>query len=283
MEEIYSTTDLAKQAEAAVKFGDLDSVKALYQSAASEASTQKGLLSTIATAAVRTKQVAVLRWAYSEGFRPNEQSLNDIFYEAACEALSVPIWRVILSHGYDLNKQSSEFIGDGLCESAFRGNLEVFIFLLENGADPNRGNCISEQTASVWAITSDESPAHPCNEMLRQLLKHGWKNRREGTHIAAAETGNLEALRILVEDPYAPADLEEVEAWWHAATLVERDEWGTALYRAAYKGQEEPVRYLLERGASPGFKDGKGRGCLWAARVGENVAVIQLMDEAGAE
>lgn len=74
-------------------------------------------------------------------------------------------------------------------------------------------------------------------------------------HIAAAEIGNTEALKLLVEHG---ADLEEASGWWPNCGIIEVDKWGTALYRTAYKGQREPVTYLLDKVANIWFKDDKG-------------------------
>ncbi|KAI2950253.1 hypothetical protein CBS147323_10737 [Aspergillus niger] len=98
-------------------------------------------------------------------------------------------------------------------------------------------------------------------------------------HIAAVEIGNMEALKLLAEHG---ADLEEARGWWFNCG-VEGDVWGTALYRAAFKGQRDSVAYLLDKGASTRFKDEKGRSIMWAARQGDNKEVISLLLDVGLE
>lgn len=78
------------------------------------------------------------------------------------------------------------------------------------------------------------------------------------------------------------ADLEEASGWWPSCGIIEADKWGTALYHAAYKGQREPVTYLLDKGTNIWFKDEKGRSILWAAKQGGN-EVIELLKFAGLE
>ena len=90
----------------------------------------------------------------------------------------------------------------------------------------------------------------------------------------------MEALKLLVEHG---ADLEEACGWWPNCCIIEVDKWGTALYCAAYKGQKEPVAYLLGKGANIWFKDGKGRSILWAAKQGGNEDVVELLKSAGLE
>lgn len=92
-------------------------------------------------------------------------------------------------------------------------------------------------------------------EILHLMLQYGWNQKRSVMHIAAAEIGNTEALKLLVEHG---ADLEEASGWWPNCGIIEVDKWGTALYRTAYKGQREPVTYLLDKVANIWFKDDKG-------------------------
>lgn len=75
----------------------------------------------------------------------------------------------------------------------------------------------------------------------------------------------MEVLRLLVDHG---ANLEEFGAWWFNPGVLEVDKWGIVLYRATYKGQRDAVAYLLEKGASVGSKDKKGRDVLLAAREG---------------
>lgn len=254
--------------------GNLEAVKAFYNS--ESPSKKPDLLVGIAERAARKAQVEILDWVFREGFHVASDSLNNEFYHQACFAQSIDVWKALVKNGFDLNGHHSEFVGDALSLEAYNGNVEIVRFLLENGEDPNQAWAYCDLYPGVCALTGK----NPSLEIIRLLLQHGWRQRESGTHIAAAEIGNLEALQLLVENG---ADLEEVEAWWSNPGVNEKDREGTALYRAALKGQGSSVEYLLNVGAKHDFKDKKGRSILWAAKQGEDEKVNELLKRAGLE
>lgn len=94
-------------------------------------------------------------------------------------------------------------MGDALSLAAYEGNNDIARFLLENGQDPN----------DSWAGYDDMEPSvaalageRPSLTILHLLLQLGWNQKGSVAHIAAAEIGNMEALKLLVEHG---ADLEE--------------------------------------------------------------------------
>ncbi|KAI1119093.1 ankyrin repeat-containing protein [Nemania sp. NC0429] len=255
-----------------VAAGDLDAIKNLYTSTDSE--QQGSLLTSIAECAARDSKTDILDWSFRSGFEISRTSLNNELYEQACYSRSPAVFAVLLAHGIDINGYHSEYIGDALSLAAYHGDVEFARFLLEKGADPNQAWGHQEHEAGVWAIVGD----NPSSEILRLMLQHGWMQKDSTAHIAAAEHSNLEVLKLLVEADHG-ADLEHSEPWWSVPSETEGDRYGTALYRAALKGREEAVAYLLEKGANPSFKDKMGRSCLWAAMEGGNKRVIQLLRE----
>jgi ankyrin repeat protein len=259
--------------EEAISAGDLDTVNKLYATADSD--QQPKLLASVAAHAARKGQVDILDWCCRAGLQLPRDSLNNELYEQACMSRSPAVFGVLIKHGLDLNSNHSEFIGDALSLAIYHGDVDLVQFLLENGADPNQAWGHQEHEAGVWAIVGPNSS----HEVLRLMLKHGWTQKDSTAHIAAAEHGDLEALRLLVEAENG-ADLECAEPWWPIPS-ENKGEPGTALYRAAWKGQEEAVRYLLERGADTKFKDAKGQSCYWAAKEGGNDKVVEALEERG--
>ncbi|KAI0468346.1 ankyrin repeat-containing domain protein [Xylaria cf. heliscus] len=258
--------------EEAIMAGDLGTIQNLYTIANSD--QKAALLTLIAERAARNTKTEILEWCFRSGLEIPRSSLNNELYDQACFSLSPAIFAVLLAHGLDLNGYHSEHVGDALSLSAYYGNIELARFLLEKGADPNQAWGYQEHEAGVWAIVGPS----PSAEILRLMLQYGWTQKESTAHIAAAEVGNLEALKLLVEADHG-ADLEHSEPWWGVPTENEEDRCGTALYRAALKGKEESVAYLLEKGANPGFEDKMGRSCFWAAREGGNERVMQLLEQ----
>lgn len=200
------------------------------------------------------------------------------------------MWRVLFAHGYDFNAHMSE-VGDALSEAVWDGDVALATCLLEEGgADPNHLFGSNMNECGICAFIGEHTEC--ASELLRLMLRHGWTptfpnpwRAQAGvcgaTAIAAAELGLLEELRVLVEE--GGADIEVADSWFTGEPGDGDDggALGTALYRAAYRGREATVAYLLDRGADPTFKDDKGRSCLWAVRRGGNDKVVQMFLDKG--
>lgn len=270
--------------DAQILAGDLDAVAASFDKLPPD---PDGLLMGIAARAARSRQVAILEWAFTRGLQLPRRSVNHVLYHSASGS-SPEVWRVLFAHGYDFNAHVSE-VGDALSEAVWDGDVALATVLLEEGgADPNRVSGYDMNECGICALVGEHTGRAP--ELLRLLLRHGWaptvpSPRGAGssgaTAIAAAELGLLEELRVLVEE--GGADIEAAESWFTGEPGGGGDPWawGTALYRAAYRGREATVAYLLDRGADPTFKDDKGRSCLWAARRGGNDKVVQMFLDRG--
>lgn len=248
------------------------------------------LLMAIAARAASRNNVAVLEWTFIRGLELPRRSVNHILYQCATNS-SPDVWRMLFAHGYDFNAHQSE-VGDALSGALLVGNMALAKCLLEEGgADPNSVSGDDMNECGICALRTDRPELRP--DMLRLLLRHGWtpttqRSPRGGdggggsTAIAAAELGLLDELRILVEE--GGADLEVAAQWFTGERhcfVENRWAWGTALYRAAFRGQEATVAYLLGRGARPTYRDQVGRSCLWAARHGGNDKVVQMFVERG--
>ncbi|KAI0411549.1 ankyrin repeat-containing domain protein [Xylaria grammica] len=237
--------------EEAIVAGDLETLRNLYATASTD--QQSALLTSIAERAARNAKTEILDWCFRSGLEVSRNSLNNELYDQACFSLSPAVFDVLIAHGIDINRYHSEYVGDALSLAAYHGNVEFARFLLQKGADPNETWGYQEHEAGIWAIKNSTA------------------------HIAAAELGNIEALRLLVEANHG-ADLEYSEPWWGVPSENEGNQYGTALYRAALKGKDEVVAYLLEKGANPKFKDKMGRSCFWAAREGGNERAMKLLE-----
>ncbi|KAI1802494.1 ankyrin repeat-containing protein [Daldinia bambusicola] len=259
----------------AISASDLAAVQTLYAATAPE--QQPAFLADTAKRAARQAQTTILDWCFRAGLAvPQGETLNHELYEQACFARSPAVFGVLTAHGWDLNVHHSEFVGDALSLAAYHGDVALAEFLLaQGGVNPNQAWGYQEYEAGVWAVVGP----HRSPEFLQTMLRHGWKQIDSTAHIAAAEHGDMEILCLLVEA--GGAKLESTDPWWGNPAEIEADRWGTALYRAALKGQEDAVAYLLERGADPSFKDTKGRSCAWAAREGDSQRIIDMLEEKG--
>ncbi|KAL8753799.1 MAG: hypothetical protein Q9199_004798 [Rusavskia elegans] len=102
--------------------------------------------------------------------------------------------------------------------------------------------------------------------MLRVLFENGAKHEETGALIAAAEHGNLEAVKLIFEMKGDEFDLEEETEEGLRDPRV-RDDDGTALYKAAAGGHAEIVDVLIRKATNIGFKDPSGRSVVDIARA----------------
>ncbi|GKZ81646.1 hypothetical protein AnigIFM56816_006167 [Aspergillus niger] len=197
-------SQIQQSLEADIANGKLSVVRELYES--TDPDGQPSLLEQIAAlAALAAKhiQLDIIDWVFREGFQVPLETLNDEFYFRVCAAGSLELWKTVVKNAFNLNGYRSEYIGDALSLAAYEGNIDIVRFLLENGQDSNDSwaGC-DDMEPSVAALAGERLSLM----ILHLLLQHGWNQKSSVAHIAAAEIGNMEALKLLVEHG---ADLEE--------------------------------------------------------------------------
>ncbi len=236
--------------------GDLSHAKSLYGDLKAIVSvTQAPTLAEMAIISARNAHAPILYFCFSEGLELNPNLVNDPLIDAACESGSIAVFRVLLDNGMGVDKYL-ELNGSPLVSACRSGNVELTKFLLDEGADPNNGYFSGDYESLVWAILGSNASL----DIVRLLLAQGTVVKGTGALIAAAEHGNLEAVKLLLEhgQKTGDLDLEELEEYGSYDHRKGDDE-GTALYKAAAEGHSEIVDVLLQNGADPGFKDTKGR------------------------
>ncbi|KAL8876236.1 MAG: hypothetical protein Q9198_005533 [Flavoplaca austrocitrina] len=173
----------------------------------------------------------------------NENSLPTTKSSAACsasyptyDATIIPMFAVLLDEGgLDVNHWL-EVRGDILKVAVDQGNIEFVKYLFSKGADPN------------YIV------------VLRALR-------------AAAEYGNLDAVKMVLEMKSDEVELEEADYISDFAYTQYPEV--TALYKAAGEGHSAIVDVLVRNGANIDFKDASGRSVIDIARVNghKNLAI----------
>lgn len=233
------------------------------------------ILTKIAVAAIKTPQHDIFSWTFTQDPTLLQETSNNAIYNAACSSLSMPIFKILVDQGLDLNTYHSLYYGDALTCACMHGNVTLVKWLLDNGHDPNLGRRCGDRPAIVWAVTCPQPKGG--NEILHLLLKHQVKVEETGAAIAAAEKDNLDALVLLLN---AGAGLEEKVRWW-GAERQSNDEEGTALFRACVKGRAQTVEYLLGRGAKKDTEGYEGSSCWDVAEKARFVDVLRLLHTMG--
>lgn len=274
--------DVREHGRAAVLAGNLESVNQICESI-TDPSQKADALKFIFRCAAEKSQADILEWCFKAGYQLCHPLVDDILIMNAMDSNSTSVWKVLIQHGLNVSKAHVDGLGDPFSKAVWDGDVIMVNFFLENGQDPNQAGGYDSCELGVCALEVDES--EKSLELFRLLLHWGWvpKNTSHGTHggthVAAAELGNLEVLQLLVEHG---ADLEVAHVPF---TYGNQDEGGvgTALHRAAYKGQAETVDYLLKQGANCNYKSmGDGRSCLWAAYQGGNEKAVKVLQDHGA-
>ena len=203
-----------------------------------------------------------------------------------------------------------ELGGDPLTGAVVHGDVELVRFLLERGANPNSDYPLGDYAALVWSVIGEKNWAgagaassttdttattttttttgsgsgsgsgKDGSEMLQTLLSGGAKVKHTGALIAAADVGNLPAVKVFLDaraQGKVEVDIEEVVEY---GGYDERklDDQGTALYCAARGGWLEIVDVLLKAGADREFKDRKGRRPVDVARANGREVVVRRLE-----
>lgn len=153
--------------------------------------------------------------------------------------------RFLLGHGESLASLGPDL---GLSGAAFHGHWRLSEYLLENGAEVNRADEATGETALHSALCTPERRAHDL--VVRVLLAHGADVNR--------------ATRPGVETGAFMRDC--------------RTKGETALHRAAAFGGEETIDLLLGAGARRDARDANGDTPLgWASWYGRPDAILRKL------
>ncbi|KAF6229667.1 hypothetical protein HO173_011313 [Letharia columbiana] len=175
-----------------------------------DASTKPPTLSHMAALAARNAHPSILSFCFSEGLTLNPELVNDPLIYATCDSGSVAVFRVLVDHGMDVDRYL-ELGGSPLVSACQAGNVELARFLLDRGADPNNGYALGDYEALVRAIVGSNASL----DLVELLLARGTVVKGTGALIAAAEHGNLGAVRLLLKHGKRTGDLdlEETEEY----------------------------------------------------------------------
>lgn len=209
----------------------------------------------IAKHAAKYGQPQIMQWCCDQGWRPPRESFNDDFFLYAVDGASPAIFQILIDHGFNLNAQYSETLGDALACAVVADKYEFAKWLLDHGHRPTPEASVYGPSPFTWPMHEETNNL----EMLKLLLDYGHDLEGVGVGVAAAEYGNLEALELLLD---RGVDIEDANMSWFDFTWRELDEeeqegdepyesQGTALYRACRQGHVECVEFFAGTRCQP--------------------------------
>ena len=173
--------------------------------------------------------------------------------------------------------------GEALCDAAMAGDLPRALQLLEDGAPIDSPDAANQRTPLIKAAMKGHT------EMVKLLLERGAARTCQDSAGRtamdwAAKQGHTATVDAFGPDPKGHPKANELSTAaleGDLATVLELLEAGTPidvpdaanqrtpLIKAAMKGHTEVVKLLLERGASPAYRDSAGRTAKdWAVKQG---------------
>ena len=146
-----------------------------------------------------------------------------------------------------------------------KNNVDLVKYLVDNGADINRLECLNFRTPLCIACENNNV------DLVKYLVEHGADiNKADGlgTPLSiACSRGNLAIVEYLVE---------------HGADINKAAEFETPLSEACSRGNLAIVEYLVEHGANVDQKDNLGQAPLHIACENSNKDLVEYLVEHGA-
>jgi ankyrin repeat protein len=206
--------------------------------------------------------ILAIAWRFWQPFAPssslrNESERNTALLAAIREGDQASV-RSLLDQGADVNARHD--LGDtALQQAALNADREMMRLLIQRGADVNAGG---PQGDSVL-LRAVHDPAK-----VKLLLDHGARVDNRAMLLAATLPGSRPTLELLLQ----------------GGGNVNADVGGvTALMCAAFGGDLEAVRFLLEHGAEVRARTAAGLTPLLEAALSGNAEIVQVLLDQGAD
>lgn len=190
----------------------------------------------------------------------------------AAESGSVEVMQALMDAGMSVNIMM-EKMGTPIVTAIYRQHVPLIKFLLENGAPAHDYEWFPGESLLA------NSARFKTLDIMKLLLEHGAKANDNSSMRAAAEEGNIPALKLLMQ---RGAHIDEP---YFQYGDVEGSNYGTPLHWAVIAEQVETVKFLLDNGARTDLKD-------WQGDTARDIAVNRekdcpelgkLIDEANAK
>lgn len=164
----------------------------------------------------------------------------------------------------DLNRGYSRVLHD----------IDLVRWFVTHGANPN-------VAAPSWPSPLEVAAWRASLEVIQILVQHGGRVYPGNALPAAAQTSLPDRTHVLAYflDQGAPIDTIEYDFNKKVYKIFDVKAFGTALHHATKRGNEQLVRFLLERGAKVSLKDSMGKTALQYARELDHAGIVSILED----
>lgn len=249
--------------------GDISMIKKLNEKGSSlEARDSKG--QTAIFHAVKGKQHATMKWLLENNV--NIHAVDKQGFTAlhiAAQECDLEAAKILLEKGANVNALSSYRLTPLLCIAGSQG-VDLIRYLYDQGADIDATDNDLDRIAHKLARKGDAVALLwiAAYDLGCNIAIPG-KQGNTPAHLAA-ESGNIPILKHLVEKKVDVRTCENIDGY-------------TPLMMAASAGKVDSVRFLLEHGCTHDIADGGGRTLVELAIRWGDPAVMQTLQEFGAQ
>ncbi|KAI4259231.1 MAG: hypothetical protein L6R42_004682 [Xanthoria sp. 1 TBL-2021] len=199
-----------------------------------------------------------------------------IAYEAVRAALtnrSTAMLQVFLDDGWNINKTLGSSMAPPL--SRVLDDADLGRWFVSHGADLNAA-------IRSWPSPLETAAFKAPLEVINILVDHGGRVYPSNALPAAAKTALPDRIEILAYflDKGAPINMIEYEFDDETRKKFGAKAFGTALHQASKRGNEQLVRFLLERGAATSPRDSVGKTVMQYAQESDYRGIVTLLERA---
>lgn len=243
------------------------------------------------TACASNREVDLIRLLLEHGADVNAEGGEFVTVLAAtCERGNIALVRLLLEYGANIHQQDYAAWNAAPRMSQYQGDvievLKLFFDQVTNINHRNRGLATAlNATLEIW-ITDVEEKEKKRQERICWLLRHGadvnFKGGKYGfalQTVCAREFSDIEPNDINAISRTTKFLLEQCPS---INVNTQGGIFGSALQAAAFSGQTESVRLLLDRGADIDARGGKCASALNAAILRGHWDIVEILLQAGA-
>ena len=152
---------------------------------------------------------------------------------------------------------------------------ELVRWFVTHGANPNKAK-------QSWPSPLETAAWRASLDVIKILVDHGGRVYPSNALPAAAKTSLPDRTEILAYflDNGAPIDMIEYEFDDDTRKTFGMKAFGTALHHASKEGNEQLVRFLLERGAATDLKDSVSKTAIQYAQENDHQEIVSLLEQA---